>query len=73
MPLPKASSVNCLNERWFLNLTHAQQKIEAWGETYNTERPHSSLNNLTPYEFIKKQTIPLHEEGLNLKLAHRMG
>jgi putative transposase len=63
----------CLNEHWFLNLAHAQQEIEAWRETYNTKRPHSSLNNLTPYEFIKEQTIPLQEEGLNLKLAHRMG
>jgi putative transposase len=59
----------CLNEHWFLNLAHAQQEIEAWRETYNTERPHSSLNNLTPYEFIKEQTIPLQDERLNLKLA----
>jgi putative transposase len=63
----------CLNEHWFLNLAHAQQIIEAWRETYNTERPHSSLNNLTPYEFIKEQSIPLQDERLNLKLAHRMG
>ena len=63
----------CLNEHWFLNLAHAQQIIEAWRVTYNTERPHSSLNNLTPYEFIKEQTIPLQEERLNLKLAQRMG
>ena len=63
----------CLNEHWFLNLAHAQQKIEAWRETYNTERPHSSLNNLTPYEFIKEQTITLQDERLNLKLAQRMG
>jgi putative transposase len=63
----------CLNEHWFLNLAHAQQEIEAWRETYNTERPHSSLNNLTPYEFIKEQTITLQDERLNLKLAQRMG
>jgi putative transposase len=63
----------CLNEHWLLNLAHAQQEIEAWRETYNTKRPHSSLNNLTPHEFIREQTIPLQEEGLNLKLAYRMG
>jgi len=63
----------CLNEHWFLNLAHAQQKIKAWRETYNRERPHSSLNNLTPYEFIKEQTITLQDERLNLKLAHTMG
>jgi len=63
----------CLNEHWFLNLAHAQTIIEAWRETYNTERPHSSLNNLTPYEFIKEQTIPLQGERLNSKLAQRTG
>jgi len=34
-------------------------EIETWRETYNTVMPHSSLNNLPPYEFIKDQTIPL--------------
>ena len=45
----------CLNEHWFISLAHARRVIEAWRIEYNTERPHSSLGNLTPEEFA--QTI----------------
>lgn len=45
----------CLNEHWFLSLAHARQKIEEWRLDYNNERPHSSLNWLTPEEFIQKE------------------
>lgn len=41
----------CLNEHWFLSMPHARSTIEAWRIEYNTERPHSSLDNLTPEEF----------------------
>jgi putative transposase len=43
----------CLNEHWFVDLADARQKIEAWRLEYNTQRPHSSLGNLTPEEFAK--------------------
>ena len=43
----------CLNEHCFLNLQDAQEKIEAWRERYNRERPHSSLGGLTPTEFAE--------------------
>ena len=43
----------CLNVHWFLSLEDAQEKIERWREEYNRERPHSSLNNQTPEEFIR--------------------
>jgi putative transposase len=43
----------CLNEHWFLSLAHARSIIEDWRIEYNTERPHSSLGNLTPAEFAK--------------------
>lgn len=42
----------CLNENLFFNLKDARQKIEKWREFYNKERPHSSLDGLTPNEFI---------------------
>jgi putative transposase len=29
----------CLNEHWFLNLADAQQKLDAWRDDYNGERP----------------------------------
>ena len=43
----------CLNENWFLNLNHAKELIEKWRIDYNTQRPHSSLNNLTLEEYTK--------------------
>lgn len=44
----------CLNAHWFLSLEDAAEKIEAWRKDYNSYRPHSSLNDLTPAEFIIK-------------------
>jgi len=46
----------CLNEHWFISLTHARDIIEAWRIEYNTERPHSSLGNRTPQEFAVDRT-----------------
>ena len=43
----------CLNASWFLTLADAKQKIEAWREDYNAERPHSSLGYQTPEEFAR--------------------
>ncbi|WP_345734261.1 integrase core domain-containing protein [Morganella morganii] len=34
-------------------LKDAQEKIECWRQEYNRQRPHSSLNNQTPEEFIR--------------------
>jgi putative transposase len=39
----------CLNEHLFANLNEARQIIEAWRIDYNTNRPHTSLNGLTPF------------------------
>jgi putative transposase len=44
----------CLNMHYFMGLEHAQHIIEVWRIDYNTERPHSSLDDLTPNEFIQK-------------------
>ena len=44
----------CLNEHWFGSLDHAREIIEKWRVDYNECRPHSSLNNLTPKEFLKE-------------------
>lgn len=46
----------CLNEHWFMNITDAKTIIEKWRIDYNQDRPHSSLNNLTPLEFIYKES-----------------
>jgi putative transposase len=44
----------CLNEHLFTNLSEARRIIEAWKIDYNTRRPHSSLNGLTPTEFAAR-------------------
>lgn len=46
----------CLNMEWFRSRTEARVLIEAWRKQYNAHRPHSSLNYLTPNEYIK--TLP---------------
>ena len=45
----------CLNEHWFLSLKEARREIEMWRIDYNEVRPHSSLDNLTPAEFVEKK------------------
>lgn len=44
----------CLNVNWFLSLEDAQSKLDEFREEFNTFRPHSSLNDLTPLEFKNK-------------------
>lgn len=44
----------CLNEHLFTTLPEARRIIEAWKIDYNTRRPHSSLNGLTPMEFAAR-------------------
>jgi putative transposase len=48
----------CLNQHWFLSLDDAQQKIEAWREEHNTQRPHSALDHRSPAEFAEDANTP---------------
>lgn len=43
----------CLNEHQFLSLDEAREIIETWRRDYNEARPHSSLGNKTPKEFVQ--------------------
>ena len=47
----------CLNETLFSSLSEAREKIAEWKEDYNQIRPHSSLGNMTLYEFVVKNTL----------------
>ena len=47
----------CLNENWFTDIEDARIKIEAWRRDYNEKRPHSSLGNLTPAQFVKNRRL----------------
>lgn len=44
----------CLNTHWFLSLEDAYEKINAWISEYNHFRPHSSLNDQTPADFMQQ-------------------
>jgi len=48
----------CLNENWFVDLPDVRQVTEDYRAHYNEERPHSSLGNLTPMEYIAKLELP---------------
>ena len=43
-----------LNETLFDSLAHARFALEAWQQDYNTQRPHSRLDWLTPAEFAER-------------------
>ena len=58
----------CLNDNWFMNMSHAREVVETWRLDYNETRPHSSLNDLTPREFFDKE-----QEKLQLNLVQSMG
>ncbi|CAG0990017.1 Putative transposase InsK for insertion sequence element IS150 [Anaerolineales bacterium] len=60
----------CLNDNVFINLHSAQQIIENWRQDYNSERPHSSLNDMTPEEFAATFNQEQLTENTNLNLAH---
>jgi transposase InsO family protein len=53
-----AGAVKLLALTEFYNLTEATVLIEDWRIGYNTERPHSSLGNLTPVEFHRAWIEP---------------
>jgi putative transposase len=38
----------CLDQHWFASLEDARTIIEAWWVEYNSERPHTALNNQAP-------------------------
>jgi putative transposase len=59
----------CLNEHWFLNLADAQEKLDAWRNDYNGERPHGALRDMTPADFARQATetaeSAITEDGKN--------
>ena len=44
----------CLNEHLFDTLRHARHIIAAWRSDDNHQRPHSSLDGLTPKEYATR-------------------
>ena len=60
----------CLNEHLFSSLAAARRIIEAWRVDYNTERPHTSLDGLTPAAFA---TRPNQRHTENADSAYERG
>jgi len=54
----------CLNENWFSSVREARDILERWRRDYNEVRPHSSLDNLSPREFIENTEKTLIKSGL---------
>jgi putative transposase len=54
----------CLNQNWFTRINEAREIIEEWRIDYNGVRPHSSLGNLSPEEFMTKTEKSLVYIGL---------
>jgi putative transposase len=44
----------CLDQHWFRTLDEAREIIDAWRHHYNNERPHSTLNYMTPVAFARR-------------------
>lgn len=52
----------CLNQNWFMSIEHTRRVTEEWRIDFNEERPHSSLRDLTPYEFMRLE----EEKGVRI-------
>ena len=56
----------CLDEHLFSSLPEARRIIETWTIDYNTKRPHTSLNGLTPTEFAARPNQGHNQNRLSL-------
>jgi putative transposase len=56
----------CLNVHQFVSLDDARRRIEVWRRDYNQDRPHGSLGDLTPSEYVThRQGTRTAEAGAN--------
>ena len=56
----------CLNEHVFTSYRNAEHIIETWRNDYNHNRPHTSLNGLTPIEFANRSNMDQNLNRTNL-------
>ena len=54
----------CLNEHLFSSLPAARRTIELWRIDYNTRRPHTSLDGLTPFAFATRSAMDHNHDRL---------
>jgi putative transposase len=53
-----------LNEHLFSSLPAARRTIELWRIDYNTRRPHTSLQGLTPFAFTNRSAMDHNRDRL---------
>src|SRR5690606_24530340 len=53
----------CVDQNWFLSLEDARLKCEAYPHDSNNERPHTSVGNKSPVEFMKSIGATCHPEA----------
>jgi putative transposase len=58
----------CLDGHWFIDMADAREKIEAFRQEYNTERPHRSIGKRTPAELEQELNLPA-EGGIDMNQA----
>jgi putative transposase len=56
----------CLNEHLFRSYRHAREIIEEWRIDYNQNRPHTSLDGLTPAEYATRSKTDHNVNRANL-------
>jgi putative transposase len=59
-----------LNAHWFESLSEARNGLIEWRQDYNEVRPHSSLEDRTPAEFLAgslKTNFPRVQERVRVK------
>ena len=61
-----SSQDECLTEHVFRSLPAARRTIELWRADYNTQSPHTSLNELTPIAFANRSSLDHKPIGLCL-------
>lgn len=64
---------DCLNQNWFYTIEEACETIEKWRQDYNEFRPHSSLEDLAPNEFMKQFSLTQNTPKLNFQVAQLTG
>lgn len=63
----------CLNQHYFAGLYDAREKLNHWRDIYNQQRPHSSIQYMTPQAFRlayeQQNQVQTSKEKLSLTLA----
>ena len=64
-----------LNTHEFVTMQDVRERLKAWKDDYNTERPHGSLGHLTPSEFAQTRSgqLPKWTPVSNSKLTGNGG